>query len=479
MKKIILLFVLVSIYSSSFSQRWELFKNDISHYTIPQPNTVYAKLRYTDSVAITLTVDTVKISQNNKTIIFKEDYSDSFDSYPENCIGPTSSIFGDSLVEYNDSSVYFINSKKIIWKDAAQWVFFRDSLNYELIIHLDSTYVLNGDSIKSFSFSSTNLNAFDSTVFSSQFIVSKLNGLIKGFDFSYFPYQVKLTTFFKSGFIKNSDIYDYDLNDEIHYVIEHDIYYFNPTYNLYVIKIINKTSHSQDSISYTFERKVREDKIVNIGSGPLSNLQHQYRSYKDTISRSYQLNKKILIGTYKDVKSFGNQLINYGSIGFYDSDYAVSTYLELGQMFRYFDTICDNTFEAEDYTEYIFGIGKFEHQSSGDITNWSVYDENLVYYKKGNTTWGTLITITIPTSIEENALSQIKFYPNPVENIFTIENLVEDCRYKLMDINGKIVKEGYFVNSTNSINTIDFDSGIYFLQLQSKKDVRTIKLVKK
>lgn len=478
MKKLILLFILAAIYSNSYSQRWELFKNDISHYTIPQPNTVYAKFGYTDSVAITLIVDTIIINQNNKTIVFKKDYSGSFGTYPRLCIGPSPSLFGDSLIEYTDSSIYFIKNKKVIWKDAIQWVFYKDSLNNILIIHLDSTYVLNGDSIKSYSFSSNSPLAFDSTIFNTPFIVSKTNGLINGFDFSYFPYQIKSITFLKSNYIKSFDIYDYEINDEIHYVNKQEIYYLNPSYDLYILKVINKTIHNQDSITYTFERKIREDRIVNIGSGFPPNLQHQYRSYLDTISKSYQLNSTILSGTYKDISSFGNQLVNYGSIGFYDSDYGVPSYIELGQMFRFFDTICDNTFEAEDYTEYIFGIGKFKHQSSGDLSMWSIDEENLLYYKKGSRTWGTPITITILTSIEENVLSQINFYPNPVEDLFTIEDLVENCSYKLVDINGKIIKEGNFVNSSNQLNTENLHSGVYFLQLQSQKDIRTIKLLK-
>jgi hypothetical protein len=332
--------------------------------------------------------------------------------------------------------------------------------------------LVGSDSLKYYSFSSVNNAAFDSTLFTLPFIVSKLNGMIEGFDFSYFPSEIKPVTFFLNGPVKTSHIYDYELGDEYHYQHQASFSLNYSTTNLYILKVINKVVHNPDSVSYTFERKIREDKLVGMGQGVV----HQYRNYMDTINPSYNLNKTLLLGTYMDIRSLVSSATNRGSIGAYDSDYDVPSFVDITQIGTNGDSICDYTFEIEDYTTYIFGIGRFNHYSSGDPSSWHVSDEELLYYKKGTKTWGTPLVII--TGVKENSLTHIRYFPNPVKDQFTIENLREKTEYNLMNVNGAMIDKGTFNVGSNSISISNLDSGIYFLQLQSNSSSRTIKLIK-
>ena len=109
-----------------------------------------------------------------------------------------------------------------------------------------------------------------------------------------------------------------------------------------------------------------------------------------------------------------------------------------------------------------------------DDPNWS--NANWIY--KDNETIYSADCENLSTN--EN-LNQLKIYPNPVENILTIEYLAFKIdKINLIDVNGKTV----FTKSLNS-NPIQLDlksypKGIYFLQLVSgEKIIQTEKIIKK
>jgi len=82
------------------------------------------------------------------------------------------------------------------------------------------------------------------------------------------------------------------------------------------------------------------------------------------------------------------------------------------------------------------------------------------------------------TDVNERVLSNVRTYPNPVKDQFHINNLQEKSDYKLLNVNGALVESGTFIEGANSISMSNLESGIYFLQLQSKSESRTLKLIK-
>ncbi|MFG6687519.1 T9SS type A sorting domain-containing protein [Mariniflexile sp. HNIBRBA6329] len=84
----------------------------------------------------------------------------------------------------------------------------------------------------------------------------------------------------------------------------------------------------------------------------------------------------------------------------------------------------------------------------------------------------------------ENDFSKNLFsvYPNPIENSLHIKpnNLIDTFKIKISDTNGKLIylKDG-IKNDVETINLSTLQNGLYILQIVSKDNVETIKLLKK
>lgn len=476
MKKITLLFSLVSLALLTFGQRWELFKKDLSHYIEPTPFTVFGNSIYTDSLAFTVKVAGVANYSSKKVTVFEDDFNDlPYSTFSRFCAVKGPSILGDSMVEYMDSTIYYSGTHQFIWKNAQQWTFYTSLNNENLIITLDSAYSLNGDSIKIFSFSAVNQSAFDSVLFSTPFVVSKSNGMIKGFNFSDFPTSVNLVTYFHSNAITTSDIYDLDIGDEYHYQIHQGLHVSFITTDLYINKVIGKQVHGQDSVTYTFEQQVTDDQLVVVNNNPFPT--HQYTHFQDTVQETYSLNDTLLSGRYLDGNSTPiNPLMTLGSIGIFTDGYDLPTFVDFSGVGRVADTICDYTFELETYKTYVFGVGMFYHYDNGDITSYNLHSEQLVYYRKGSKIWGT--PLSIPVGLAERALSNLEYYPNPANDYFYINHLQSDCNYELINVNGALIGRGVFVAGSNTLSLQSLEKGMYFLELRTAGELKTIKLIK-
>jgi hypothetical protein len=63
----------------------------------------------------------------------------------------------------------------------------------------------------------------------------------------------------------------------------------------------------------------------------------------------------------------------------------------------------------------------------------------------------------------------ISVYPNPVISEFTIliKNTfnIKDLNFKIFDISGKLIQEGDIIQPKTTIETFNFSSGLYFVQL--------------
>lgn len=150
-------------------------------------------------------------------------------------------------------------------------------------------------------------------------------------------------------------------------------------------------------------------------------------------------------------------------------------------------------FEIEDSLSQSFTIipdeGKYikqvwiDHQQVGAIN----------YYEFINVKEDHYIQVefdTVPNSINnlDNCNFEVKCYPNPFSNHFTIEYKVEkstDILIQIYDITGKKNKDLYFgkVNpgkqTFQSYNLSDLKQGIYFINFKINNKSKTLKLIKK
>lgn len=84
--------------------------------------------------------------------------------------------------------------------------------------------------------------------------------------------------------------------------------------------------------------------------------------------------------------------------------------------------------------------------------------------------------LSVTTLIKKTELSSnLKVYPNPVENILHVETDKTGMDYQLLNINGQAVSNGKLENMTQEINFSDLPAGTYFLKINNEKTHKIIK----
>lgn len=452
MKKI-LSFIASCFLSSTIllSQNWQIYTGDTLHFIKQEPYN-YGSFNSSNSFGLSLILDTVIFKAASRLSIFKKDYSDSEFLGPfsaSRCVNSSSSLFGDSLWQNGDSSIFYIDSTaEILWiKDGKSWKFFADG-NNELLIQLDTVMAKGDDSLRVYSFIINAppqhfLHQFDSA----QMVVSKAKGFMESFDFSVFPDSLEKIEFLHKGPITNREIFNYEIGDEYHYNVYSNTIISTFSYSV-IVKIQDKISISPDSVLY---------KINNSWIG-------------------YNLNKRIGNGAYL---FSALQFPNIDSVGLYDDTYELASLVSTSTYVFHPDELCNIFFEEEEYTEYVFGIGTFDHKFSSSGLGFptpETYDETLVYYKKGTTTWGTPL---ITSSIQENLPSAIEIYPIPSDQIITIKGNKQELDYKIRDISGKMMMQGSIDIGSDKIDLGNLLPGVYLVKFQSSDATISKKIILK
>lgn len=75
-----------------------------------------------------------------------------------------------------------------------------------------------------------------------------------------------------------------------------------------------------------------------------------------------------------------------------------------------------------------------------------------------------------------NVAFDVNIYPNPVRDLLNVE-LAENATYSVMDLNGRIIESGR-ENGRFQVNTTEWDSGVYFLEIVSNGQKVNKKIVK-
>lgn len=72
---------------------------------------------------------------------------------------------------------------------------------------------------------------------------------------------------------------------------------------------------------------------------------------------------------------------------------------------------------------------------------------------------------SVPTTLYENTLEELKVYPNPSNENILIKTKIQYTSYEIVSIQGKVVAKGNIAN--NQISVIQISNGTYFLKLVS------------
>ena len=464
MKKPILLVVIVLFsFPAAEAQSWSLIKKDTVHYTTAASHSSHLHIFNSSTFGVTILKDKILNRNNFSTLVFKKDFSDMQTS--SRCVTSSASILGDSIQMYADSMHLFIDSSvSVPWLwSRSSWLLYTDSMSNQVSVQLDSVVSVGADSLKYFSLAATassasSLSHFDST----QIVISKNIGMIEGIDFSYFPDSLVKVQYFKTGAFTFRDLYDLEVGDEYHYGVQLKTFYNNFLIlsDKHVVKITGKTMLTPDSMSLSMNVKVLDEFVV-FGQGfPTTSS----KTYQYNTSKLIDLNTIIEKGSFLDT----NDLDSTG-LGFYSDQFRLPTYVNAGSPHSYIygmtgGLLCNNVFEHVSYTEYVFGIGSFYHTEDADMMGNEFYHENLVYYKKGSTTWGTPFSIVV--GMDEVEADPIKMFPNPTSDLLRFENMKSSAVYEVYDLSGRKMKAGKIGAEEVSISLKDLPDGVYILHLQ-------------
>jgi len=106
-------------------------------------------------------------------------------------------------------------------------------------------------------------------------------------------------------------------------------------------------------------------------------------------------------------------------------------------------------------------------------------ERKLVYYKKGNTTWGNPLIITDISDIEQ--LKNIQVYPNPANDYINVkfcDNSNSDCFISIYNIQGKLMISRKLELIDSKIYISDFKTGIYIFKIfDNEKVLKLDKLI--
>lgn len=352
------------------------------------------------------------------------------------------------------------------------------------------------DSVRSISFQATLLSG-DSVIHplnSQTFRVSKHFGMITFCDFYYFPecnldyslagYQEQELNLGEHN-LTNHEVFDFSVGDEFHTYEggEFSQPVFYPSKRT-VSRVLGLTWNAQhDTVTYLMS--MYQDHWYGMMS-----YEHHYSKLTYSVSYPYQdLSCKSLdfnpgqslvcpgqgssvqsVNTYVQYRSpdgkYGNRRIKkreneYGS-GSYCSD---SLFQKIMSNFQpcFLDTFyvegCGGLYWNQECYDYI------DHTSSH-------FYKDLVYYRKGNETWGTPFDTTgwqVPNNDANIFPSNGKYtiFPNPANHEITIQIQREgrqDISLKVVDMYDRIVRQLELHNDKTVLDVSEFGSGMYILK---------------
>jgi hypothetical protein len=356
----------------------------------------------------------------------------------------------------------------------------------EIIDKIYTSVLGNNDSVKVINLTLKNSegNTENNQFNNRQIHLSKNYGIIRGYEFSSFPYDTSSFTLVglstpKLGIqnISAREVFNYEIGDEFHIEYNNSLYSVSSTIKKEKkIVLTKRVSTNDDTIDYTFNRtlytKFTDDQNPN----------NSYTTKVTTVE-----SEKIIVSESTFINPVPSKVpTHHAKFGDYTPNCLYKTNEYNGKFFKVVDKKfikiddCLNDSPSGSMEEkYIEGLGYYyEGDASPDQNH-----KRLVYFKKGEETWGSPIDFDLltptKTRINENLYATLQPNPFSEQSIFKINNATQQT-YKLVvaDIQGKLVKE-YTFNGDQVVITNDTNlKGLYFYKLYSENnEVGTGKLL--
>jgi PKD repeat protein len=87
------------------------------------------------------------------------------------------------------------------------------------------------------------------------------------------------------------------------------------------------------------------------------------------------------------------------------------------------------------------------------------------------------VNVLVSSIDKVNRNNQVRIYPNPANEVITIENIKEKSTLKIFNAIGKLVKEEVVTSVSSKLNVKELSAGVYFVEVKSSTYTSTAKLV--
>lgn len=74
-------------------------------------------------------------------------------------------------------------------------------------------------------------------------------------------------------------------------------------------------------------------------------------------------------------------------------------------------------------------------------------------------------------------LREVQVFPNPTTEILFLKNGEIIQTYRILDMNGKVVQEGY--HNAQIITLLDVEPGFYLLEMKAEDEIRSVRIQKR
>lgn len=409
------------------------------------------------------------------------------------CFSPSlSSWIGKKVVVRNNGDNVFYNklNDSILIKTQANlgdnWIAYSDSNDvvvHALVTAVDTMSIWgNLDSVKTIEFASMQnaMKVPDDNLDGVKLKLSKSYGLLETTCLSHFPnineyseyllepYQLVGLSKPKLG-VQNLtwlEVNDYQVGDEIHVMQISGANGFGSGLKERTIKTIYKYLERYDydnSVEYKYLKTESDEKFY----------------YED--SSSYSYSSDTLTKTFSKSDDFdqlpGYPVYNGSEMSRYfqynkqflikNTGYGADFYQKVDSC--WYQVIFDGCMSSTDYYK---GLGGPYYICDGGPFSFQKSERKLVYYKKGDTKWGTPLIVNSTDS--KLVTNKITITPNPARSICTlsIENLRPgNYNLKLLDLNGKILLIQDIKTTESAIDVSSLARGIYIYQVSRNQQV--------
>jgi len=283
------------------------------------------------------------------------------------------------------------------------------------------------------------------------------------------------------------EIFDFQPGDEFHiYTYRREGIHPNMIMQIRreIQTILQRIEYADDSIEYIVSRcGVYYDSQANPNN----------TTYHDTVSQIYRLNDEAQNILFRRLPQE-----TYFVPGVHYTTYDQPAYLFMvtGINQRYSKIFMDYHAELLTYMydcwmypiydgiiirpSYTIGLGGPYYY--GSFFYLQILERSLVYYKKGDETWGTPYNCDWLLHIEtlqKDDQFQIEYFPNPAKDYIIVRSQVYPAQLRIFDMTGRLLKELTLMEQETTVDISRLSKGAYLAQIQSHNYLsRSRKIIK-